>query len=42
VAISLPVPANGFCAIRLRAKADGQKYQSLMIRYLRQGLKSGG
>lgn len=37
-AISLRVPENILRAIRLRAKAEGKKYQSLMIEYLRKGL----
>jgi predicted DNA binding CopG/RHH family protein len=38
-AISLRVPGNVLRAIKLKAKADGQKYQSLMIEYLRKGLR---
>lgn len=38
--ISLRVPGNILRAIKLRAKADGKKYQSLIIEYLRQGLRS--
>lgn len=40
VAISLRIPGNILRAIKLKAKFDGKKYQSLMIAYLRQGLKS--
>lgn len=40
VAISLRIPANILRALKLRAKADGLKYQSLMISYLRQGLRT--
>ncbi len=39
VAISLRVPGNVLRAIRLRAKADGKKYQSLIVEYLRRGLR---
>lgn len=39
VSISLRVPANILRAIRLKAKSEGKKYQSLMIEYFRQGLK---
>jgi predicted DNA binding CopG/RHH family protein len=38
VAISLRVPGNVLRSIKLKAKADGRKYQSLMIEYLRKGL----
>jgi len=38
VAISLRVPGNILRAIKLKAKADGKKYQSLMVDYLRRGL----
>ncbi len=40
VAISLRVPANVLRAIKTKAKAEGKKYQSLMIDYLRKGLKA--
>jgi|GEM_PF-1407221 len=39
VAISLRVPGNILRAIKLKAKSDGKKYQSLMIEYFRQGLR---
>lgn len=39
VAISLRIPANILRAIKLKAKADGQKYQSLIVAYLRNSLK---
>ncbi|AHI06301.1 hypothetical protein BDW_09005 [Bdellovibrio bacteriovorus W] len=39
VAISLRVPGNVLRAIKLKAKADGKKYQSLMVEYLRRGLR---
>ena len=38
VAISLRVPGNILQAIKLKAKADGKKYQSLMIELLRTSL----
>jgi predicted DNA binding CopG/RHH family protein len=37
-AISLRVPGNILRAIKLKAKADGKKYQSAMIEYLRKGV----
>ncbi len=37
--ISLRIPANILRAIKLRAKADGKKYQSLIVEYLRKGLR---
>lgn len=40
VAISLRVPGNVLRAIKLKAKADGKKYQSLIVEYLRRGLKA--
>lgn len=39
VAISLRVPGNILRALKLKAKADGKKYQSLIIEYLRQALR---
>jgi predicted DNA binding CopG/RHH family protein len=39
VAISLRVPGNLLRAVRTKAKASGKKYQSLMVEYLRQGLR---
>lgn len=39
VAISLRVPGNVLRAIKWKAKADGKKYQSLMVDYLRKGLR---
>jgi predicted DNA binding CopG/RHH family protein len=39
VAISLRVPANLLRALKLSAKADGQKYQTRLIRILRHGLR---
>jgi predicted DNA binding CopG/RHH family protein len=40
IAISLRVPGNILRAIKLKSKADGKKYQSLIVEYLRQGLRS--
>ncbi len=39
VAISLRVPANILKTLKLKAKADGKKYQSLIIDYIRKGLR---
>ena len=39
VAISLRVPGNILRSLKLKAKADGKKYQSLIIEYLRQALR---
>jgi predicted DNA binding CopG/RHH family protein len=39
ISISLRVPGNILRAIKLRAKADGKKYQSLMVEYLRYSLR---
>lgn len=39
VAISLRVPGNVLRAIKLKAKSDGKKYQSLIVEYLRKGLR---
>lgn len=39
IAISLRVPGNILRAIKIKAKADGKKYQSLIIEYLRKGLR---
>ena len=38
-AISLRVPGNILRAIKLKAKADNKKYQSLIIEYLRNALR---
>jgi predicted DNA binding CopG/RHH family protein len=40
VSISLRIPGNILRSIKLKAKSDGKKYQSLMIEYLRKGLRS--
>ena len=39
VAISLRVPGNILRSIKLKAKSDGKKYQSLIVEYLRKGIK---
>lgn len=39
VAISLRIPGNILRAIKLKAKSDGKKYQSLIVEYLRKGLR---
>ncbi len=39
VAISLRVPENILRAIKIQAKIEGKKYQSLMVEYCRQGLR---
>jgi predicted DNA binding CopG/RHH family protein len=38
-AISIRVPENILRAIRLKAKTEGKKYQSLMVEFMRRGLK---
>ena len=40
IAISLRVPGNILRAVKLKAKAEKKKYQSVMIEYIRQGLRS--
>lgn len=37
-AISLRIPGNVLRAVKLQAKADGKKYQSLIVDYIRKGL----
>ena len=39
VAISLRVPGNVLRALKAKAKADGKKYQSLIVEYLRKSLR---
>ena len=39
VAISIRIPQNILRIIKLKAKAEGKKYQSLIIDYLRKGLR---
>lgn len=38
-AISLRIPENILRAVKARAKNEGKKYQSLIIEFLRQGLR---
>ena len=38
--ISLRVPENILKTLKLKAKANHQKYQSLIIHYIRQGLRN--
>lgn len=38
IAISVRIPGNILRSLKLRAKADGKKYQSLIVQYLRRGL----
>ena len=40
VAISLRIPKNILRATKLKAKADGKKYQSLIVQFVRIGLRS--
>lgn len=40
-AISIRIPGNILRAIRLKAKAENKKYQSLIVEYLRLGLSEG-
>lgn len=40
VAISVRIPANVLRALKYRAEQKKQKYQSLLIDYLRSGLKT--
>lgn len=40
VPISLRVPANILRSLKLKAAADGKKYQSLIVEYIRRGLKT--
>lgn len=40
VAISLRIPKNILVAVKLKAKADGKKYQSLIIEYIRKQVRS--
>lgn len=39
VAISVRVPANILRTLKTAAKSQGKKYQSLLVEYLREGLK---
>jgi predicted DNA binding CopG/RHH family protein len=38
VSISIRIPGNILRSVKLKAKAENKKYQSLIIEYLRQGL----
>ena len=38
VAISLRIPANLLRALKIKAKSEGKKYQSLLVAYIRSGL----
>lgn len=40
IAISLRIPGNLLRSLKTKAKADGKKYQSLLIEYVRKGLRS--
>lgn len=40
VAISLRVPANILRSLKLKAKVENSKYQSIIIEYIRQGLSN--
>lgn len=37
--ISIRIPGNILRAIKLKAKADGKKYQSLIVEYIQKGLQ---
>lgn len=39
VAISLRIPKNILTAVKFKAKSEQKKYQSLLIEYIRSGLK---
>ncbi len=39
VAISLRVPENILRAVKLMAKSNGKKYQSMIIEFIRKGLR---
>ncbi len=39
VAISLRVPANVLRSVKTKAKSEGKKYQSLIVEYIRKGLR---
>lgn len=41
IAISLRVPANILRALKAKAKSENKKYQSLIIEFIRSGLKEG-
>ena len=37
--VSIRIPANILRAIKIKAKAENKKYQSVMVEYLRKGLR---
>ena len=39
VAISLRIPKNILSSVKFKAQTENKKYQSLIIEYIRQGLK---
>lgn len=39
IAISLRIPANVLRSVKTKAKSDGKKYQSLIVEYIRTGLR---
>ena len=41
IAISLRIPGNILRTLKLKAKADGKKYQSLIVELLRNGIREG-
>lgn len=40
LAISIRIPANVLRAVKLKAKSNGRKYQSMIVDYIRQGLQN--
>lgn len=42
VAISVRIPENVLRALKTKAKIKGKKYQSLLVEYLRDGVKKDG
>jgi predicted DNA binding CopG/RHH family protein len=41
ISISIRLPSNILRSVKLKAKADGKKYQSLIVEYVRKGLSEG-
>lgn len=39
VAISIRIPENVLRALKTKAKTENRKYQSIMVEYIRQGLR---
>lgn len=39
IAISLRIPANVLRSVKIKAKSEGKKYQSLIVEYIRAGLR---